>query len=434
MHAQRVRYAGQLANRQSASLKACLRELAGRARWIAFLDVDEFLVPPPGRTVLEELARFDDKPGLFLPWRILGPGPNSSEPDVEHLPLHRVLNAADDSGTNMLNLLGKGKLLLRAAHPGAARACEHFMNLKPGHSASLTINYVHNCLAWSGMLPVDPQGREAGDPLMAPIPIRKTGLKLFHYFARSCADFEARRPTRLSYYRTLHGTDPEPGGWFRGRTGDRLGNTTAERCAALRRHFSEEERGALAHLGLLAQERARVSSAPVPPLLPRAECGRCDPKATCVDLLGTAECVCEARYEGNGRFCGDMVWAGNVLPKIGHWEKESARGPEGTLHVPSGEGWNGTVVLDFGEARLARAVRLYLQDGACGVTDVAVRGLSLREWEELAVPGADRGKVCVPNGEIEVEVRLLAPAAVARVRVGVRQGSVLAAAGLLVEA
>jgi Glycosyltransferase family 92 len=57
---------------QGAAYEDCLRAHRTDARWIAFIDIDEFLFSPTGRPLPEVLRAFDMHPGVVVNWRIYG--------------------------------------------------------------------------------------------------------------------------------------------------------------------------------------------------------------------------------------------------------------------------------------------------------------------------------------------------------------------------
>ena len=57
---------------QMPAYEDCLRSHRDEARWIAFLDVDEFLFSPTGKSLLEVLRGFDMHPGVVVNWRMYG--------------------------------------------------------------------------------------------------------------------------------------------------------------------------------------------------------------------------------------------------------------------------------------------------------------------------------------------------------------------------
>ncbi len=57
---------------QRATLDAQLRRLRGVARWVALIDVDEFIVPSGGETVPELLTAHEDRGALYVRWEPFG--------------------------------------------------------------------------------------------------------------------------------------------------------------------------------------------------------------------------------------------------------------------------------------------------------------------------------------------------------------------------
>jgi len=51
-----------------------LKRARRRVRWIAFLDIDEFLFSPLGRPLSQVLADFGEHPGVVVAWRVYGTG------------------------------------------------------------------------------------------------------------------------------------------------------------------------------------------------------------------------------------------------------------------------------------------------------------------------------------------------------------------------
>ncbi|MGH2978165.1 MAG: glycosyltransferase family 92 protein [Solirubrobacterales bacterium] len=57
---------------QLTAYEDCLKRHRDDARWIAFIDLDEFLFSPTGRPVSEVLAAFDRWPGVVVNWAVFG--------------------------------------------------------------------------------------------------------------------------------------------------------------------------------------------------------------------------------------------------------------------------------------------------------------------------------------------------------------------------
>ena len=58
----------------------CLRHGARRSRWIAFIDIDEFLFSPTGQTLPEVMERYADYPGVFVHWLLFGSSGHKTAP------------------------------------------------------------------------------------------------------------------------------------------------------------------------------------------------------------------------------------------------------------------------------------------------------------------------------------------------------------------
>src|SRR3954471_2534916 len=66
---------------QRAAYADCLERHRDEARWIAFIDADEFLFARSGRPLPEVLERFDSHPGVVVNWRIFGSNGHEDAPD-----------------------------------------------------------------------------------------------------------------------------------------------------------------------------------------------------------------------------------------------------------------------------------------------------------------------------------------------------------------
>jgi hypothetical protein len=59
---------------QLSAYRHCLRHRRGQPRWLAFIDIDEFLFSPTGRSVPEVLTELERFPGVVAAWRVYGTG------------------------------------------------------------------------------------------------------------------------------------------------------------------------------------------------------------------------------------------------------------------------------------------------------------------------------------------------------------------------
>ena len=59
---------------QLSAYRDCLKRYRHQARWIAFLDIDEFLFSPRGQSLPQVLAAFPPFAGVVVAWRVYGTG------------------------------------------------------------------------------------------------------------------------------------------------------------------------------------------------------------------------------------------------------------------------------------------------------------------------------------------------------------------------
>jgi hypothetical protein len=58
----------------------CVDRHAGDARWIAFIDLDEFLFSPTGRSLPEVLRRYERWPAVGVNWAVFGSSGHATRP------------------------------------------------------------------------------------------------------------------------------------------------------------------------------------------------------------------------------------------------------------------------------------------------------------------------------------------------------------------
>lgn len=86
--------ADQPLNSQTIAFSHAILNFGSAYRWMAFIDVDEFLLPNSGRTIEEALAGANGFPNISLPWHMFGTSGHTTRP---HGPVTRsyTLRAAD---------------------------------------------------------------------------------------------------------------------------------------------------------------------------------------------------------------------------------------------------------------------------------------------------------------------------------------------------
>ena len=320
VHAQVVSYLGQKANRQSASLQDCYDTYKNAVDWLAFIDVDEFIVPKDADADLSStLAAYKNESGLVLPWRTFGPiHVNPSKRPFTYELTHAT--PFDERGGTLPRMAGTVKLILNTHHPHSYY-CNFFNVGTLFPKENRLIHYVHNCLFLSPTPPVDEHHIPVSDPWTLPEYHQATSdvLQLNHYFARSCFDFYDKKRKKLQSITARYGANKIPK-WFNERLGRGLGLTATAVCSNLRRFFNTTDESMVPIGRTVAWEiRAMNGPNPTPPV--RQHCDSCSTYATCVDLLAHPlqteknKCVCNSEYVGNGSFCDQAVWTKSVLGK-----------------------------------------------------------------------------------------------------------------------
>lgn len=71
---------GHLLNWQAVAFAHAILNFGSRYKWMAFIDVDEFLLPKKGRTIEEALAGAKGAPNISLPWHMFGTSGHKSPP------------------------------------------------------------------------------------------------------------------------------------------------------------------------------------------------------------------------------------------------------------------------------------------------------------------------------------------------------------------
>lgn len=66
---------------QVGAFNDCIRRFRMEARWIAFLDVDEFLFSPETRDLRKVLPRYEGYPAIFVYWILFGSGGHVNRPE-----------------------------------------------------------------------------------------------------------------------------------------------------------------------------------------------------------------------------------------------------------------------------------------------------------------------------------------------------------------
>jgi len=83
---------------QIQSYDDCLKRHASDSRWIAFIDLDEFLFSPQGTPLPDVLGEFEEFPGIGVNWAMFGSSGHEVAP--QGLVIESYLRRSDDPGMN----------------------------------------------------------------------------------------------------------------------------------------------------------------------------------------------------------------------------------------------------------------------------------------------------------------------------------------------
>ncbi|MDE1995171.1 MAG: glycosyltransferase family 92 protein [Rhizobiaceae bacterium] len=81
-------------NGQVITFAHAILNFGGAYRWMAFIDVDEFLLPKQGRTIEQALEAIGDFPNVSLPWHMFGTSGHKTRP-AGPLTLNYTMRGAD---------------------------------------------------------------------------------------------------------------------------------------------------------------------------------------------------------------------------------------------------------------------------------------------------------------------------------------------------
>jgi hypothetical protein len=97
---------------QVPAYEDCLRRCRKEARWIAFIDIDEFLFSPQTRDLGPVLQRYANLPGIFIYWQVFGSSGHAERPAgpvIEAYTRRLDEETANKEHTRPGGITGKGK-------------------------------------------------------------------------------------------------------------------------------------------------------------------------------------------------------------------------------------------------------------------------------------------------------------------------------------
>jgi hypothetical protein len=149
---------------QFSAYADCLKRHRWDTRWIAFIDLDEFLFSPTGQSLPDVLGGFGRVPGVVANWRVYGPNGHDTPPDgsvIENYPI---------------------------AEPDTHPFNRHIKSIAFPAMTSTQVQNPHNLLHYG--LAVGEDHRPLNSPFRDPPTVRL--LRVNHYLTRSRQEWEGK--------------------------------------------------------------------------------------------------------------------------------------------------------------------------------------------------------------------------------------------------
>lgn len=172
---------------QTRAFLDALARLRGRARWAAFIDIDEFLFSPTGRPVAEMLEQYENHAGVIVNWQCYGSSGHKTKPPGLTIESYTRRARTDWPRNRRVKTIVDPLL---AVEPQSA----HLFTVQAGH-ALVTEDFrpvqvvrhangrrrLRHFAAWLPYLPFDPYSKT--EPSIRQVSI--SSLRINHYVTRS---------------------------------------------------------------------------------------------------------------------------------------------------------------------------------------------------------------------------------------------------------
>jgi hypothetical protein len=171
---------------QTKAFLDALNRLRGRARWTAFIDIDEFLFSPTGRPVAEVLKQYEEHAGVIVNWQCYGSSRHKVRPNgltIENYVLRAKTNWARNRRVKTIvnpNLaIEPQSAHLFRVQAGEALVTEDFKKVKVVRK--LLARRFRKLCAWLPYVPFDPYSKT--EPSIGQVSV--SNLRINHYVTRS---------------------------------------------------------------------------------------------------------------------------------------------------------------------------------------------------------------------------------------------------------
>jgi hypothetical protein len=158
---------------QTGAYNHCIRRHRMDARWIAFIDLDEFLFSPEQRDLPAVLARYADVPAVLVYWVMFGSNGHRTRPAAPVI----------ESYTRCLSIEGASKAPYGWPKEGKCIVNPRLVKKYDVHIPRQT---------WVGET-VDENFRPPRQRTAEPVEISCSALRINHYFVKSLEDLERKK-------------------------------------------------------------------------------------------------------------------------------------------------------------------------------------------------------------------------------------------------
>jgi len=194
---------------QTKAFLDALSRLRERARWTAFIDIDEFLFSPTGEPVADVLKQYEEHAGVIVNWQCYGSSGHKVRPSgltIENYVKRARTNWARNRRVKTIvdpsRAVEPQSAHLFRVRPGEALVTEEFKRVEVVRKANSGRRLRH-LAAWLPYLPIDPYSRM--EPSIRKISVSK--LRINHYVTRSKDEVRFKykdRDTLLDHDRRTH--------------------------------------------------------------------------------------------------------------------------------------------------------------------------------------------------------------------------------------
>jgi Glycosyltransferase family 92 len=175
------------ARAQTRAFVDALHRLRGRAKWIAYIDIDEFLFSPTGQTVAQVLKQYEGHAGVIVNWQCYGSSGHKARPSGLTIESYTRRAKSDWARNRRVKTIVDPEF---AVEPQSA----HLFKVQPGH-ALVTDDFkavrvvrsingrrkLRHLAAWLPYLPFDPYSKT--EPSIRQVSV--SNLRINHYVTRS---------------------------------------------------------------------------------------------------------------------------------------------------------------------------------------------------------------------------------------------------------